>query len=60
MGNANNKYISDREAKEILSQENWNRLKRQLEKIYDRYIDYDAFEDILRIRFERMVCKNTT
>jgi hypothetical protein len=55
MGNANFKYISDREAKDLLSQDNWSRVKRQLEKSYDRYLDYDAFQEILRSRFERMV-----
>ena len=54
MGNAN-KIISDRDAKEILIQENWFRLKRQLEKYYDRYLDYESFQAILRNRYDRMV-----
>lgn len=54
MGNAN-KIVSDRDAKEILSQENWFRLKRQLEKYYDRYLDYESFQAILRNRYDRMV-----
>lgn len=60
MGNGQQKYLTQTEARDILGQESWVRLKSQLEKYKIKYLDFETFDGILRSRFDRMVSTLTT
>ena len=51
------KYYTNKEAINILGDETWVRLRKQLERFArsGRYVDYQLFSRILYRRYERMV-----
>jgi ubiquitin C-terminal hydrolase len=54
MGNSQQKYYALDVARQNVGNEAWKRLISQLERYWGKQIDYDAFEKILRRRFERI------
>ncbi len=55
MGNGQQRYTSNADAKDILSSMPWAGLKKQLEKYHTKYLDFEAFESIIRHRFDLIV-----
>lgn len=55
MGNSQQKYLSHEEAKALLSQDRWLRVKKQLEKYQIKSIDSDTFDRLVRSRFDQIV-----
>jgi hypothetical protein len=55
MGNGGQKYLSPAEARDILGEATWNRLRKQLEKYRVKFVDFEIFDGLLRNRFGRMV-----
>ena len=48
MGNGHNRMVSSSEAKDILSQEKWARLKSQLDK-YNEKVSYNIYSLLLTL-----------
>ena len=55
MGNSQQKYLSQEEAKALLNQERWLRVKKQLEKYQIKSIDSETFSGLVRSRFDQIV-----
>jgi hypothetical protein len=55
MGNSQQKYLSQEEAKALLNQDRWLRVKKQLEKYQIKSIDADTFNGLVRSRFDQIV-----
>ena len=56
MGNSQPKYYSVDQAQEIIGNDVWLRMRKQLERNRGRAMDYESFQKLVRCRYERMVC----